>query len=299
MRPRLETRHLEMLRTLETEPTLADAARALNVTPSALSHRIKEAERRLDVLLFERVGRTLRRTPAGDILLEAAKRLLDDLAISEQYAVASSAGTRHFVRLTVANYNCYHWLPAFLDRFRDSHPEIELDIEGDRSLHPFDLLAEDAVDVIVTPSPRIPRYAEETPLFADELVAIVAPAHELAEKPSVSADDLATETYYTYSFEREPGFEADRVWTPAGVRPVREIRIGYIGAICEMVRAGLGVSILSRWALEPRLETGELRAVPLGEGVDIRWRAATRADQPEDAPARIVARALADWFGEG
>ena len=83
------------------------------------------------------------------------------------------------------------------------------------------------------------------------------------------------------------------------MRPAREIRIGYIGAICEMIRAGLGVSILSRWALEPRLRAGDLRAVPLGDGVDIRWRAAIRRDQPEDAPARIVARALAEWFGEG
>ena len=298
MRPRLEIRHLELFRALEAEESVADAARALHVTPSALSHRIREAERRLDILLYERRGRSLRRTPAGDIMLETAKRLLDDLALSEQIAVASFSGAKHFVRLTEGVYQSYHWLPSFLDSFRESHPEIEIDIDGEGSLSPFERLGDDAVDIVVTPSSRIPSHAEEMILFQDELIAVLGPDHPLAGKPVVTAEDLAAETYYTYSFEREPGFEADRVWTPAGVRPVREIRISSIGAVCEMVRAGLGVSILSRWALEPRLQAGDMIAARVGDGVDIRWRAAVRRDLAPDAPARVVVAALADWFGE-
>ena len=299
MRPRLEIRHLELFRALEAEETVADAARALHVTPSALSHRIREAERRLDVLLYERRGRSLRRTPAGDIMLEAAKRVLDELAVSEQIAIAASSGARHYVRLTEGVYQSYHWLPPFLDSFRDSHPEIELDIDGEGALTPFERMGEDAVDIVVTPSPRIPAYAEETILFEDELVAVLGPDHLLAGKAVVTAEDLAAETYYTYSFEREPGFEADRVWSPAGVRPIREIRISSIGAVCEMIRAGLGVSILSRWALAPRLQAGDLIAARVGGGVDIRWRAAVKRDLPADAPAREVVAALASWFGGG
>ncbi|MEM7067248.1 MAG: LysR family transcriptional regulator [Pseudomonadota bacterium] len=296
MKPQLEIRHLELLRALEANDTIVGAAEALLVTPSALSHRIKEAERRLDTQLFERQGRYLRRTPAGDILLEGAKRVLDDLARYEQAATAVSSGVHHFVHMTVGIYNCYHWLPAFMSMFRDAHPEIELSIDGEGGLAPFEKMDTSALDIVITPSSRKPNYAEAVPLFDDELVAILSSDNTLASNDQITSEDLANETYFTYSHEREPGFEADRVWAHSEVLPAREVTIGSIDAICEMIRAGLGVSILSRWALRQQLRAGGLTAVQVEDGVDIRWKAVIRQDLPPDSPVRTVTTALADWF---
>ena len=131
MRPRLDIRHLEMILAISQEDTLADAARTLRVTPSALSHRIREAERRLGVSLYQKRGRSLRPTVAVDILANTAERLLSDLTQSERLAVASTEGVRHLIRLTVGVYNSFHWLPDFLSEFRKAHPDIDREVEAD------------------------------------------------------------------------------------------------------------------------------------------------------------------------
>ena len=296
MRPRLDIRHLEMIKALTAEPTLAEAAETLGVSPSALSHRIREAERRLDATLYEKRGRKLRPTPAADVLAEAAGRLLDDLARTELLAKGTVAGAHHFVRLAVGVYGSFHWLPGFLPSFRETHPVIDLDVDADMSLAPVERLMHDEVDVVLTPSAIEPVSVERIGLFNDVLVGVVGPDHPYARKKVLTAADFAGETYFTYSFLREPGFESDRFWTPAGERPYREQRIASIHAICEMIHAGLGVSILSRWALEPRLETGSVVAVPLEGDMSITWSALFKAGSARDAPERQVAEALADWF---
>ena len=96
-----------MLEAIEQTSTLSQAAEQLHVTQSALTHRIREAERRLGVILFEKSGRRLRLTSAAQVLTEAAVKILGDLDAAERVAIASAKGIQHVVRLTVANYNAY------------------------------------------------------------------------------------------------------------------------------------------------------------------------------------------------
>jgi LysR family transcriptional regulator for metE and metH len=297
MRPRLDLRHLEMMLAISEEGTLAEAAHVLRVTPSALSHRIREAERRLGMPLYQKRGRTLRPTLGAEILTSAAGRLLFDLVQSERLAVGSAEGVRHVIRLTVSVYNCFHWLPAFLAGLRGEHPDIDIDIEAGAVLNPYENLATELIDMVISPGVILPGTVDAVPLFNDELVAVTAPGHPFCDRDFVEADDFLLETNLTYSMVRQPGFEADRFWTPANVYPAREVKIGSVEAICELIKAGFGVSILSRWALKPHFEAGTLKATPLGrDGLDIVWNAVLRGAADENAPERKVARALAGWF---
>ena len=294
---RLDVHHLEMVRALKRERTLGEAAQALRVTPSALSHRIREAERRLDVVLYQKQGRTLRPTAAAEILTDMAERLLPDLTRAEQLAVATAGGIRHVVRLTVGIYNSYHWLPAFLSWFRENHPSIEVDIEADAVLNPLEALAADRIDLVLTPGGATPAGFECHPVFEDELAVFTPPTHPFADRDFVAPKDFATETNLTYSMVREPGFEWDRFWRDADTSAAREVKIGSVEAICELVKAGLGVAILSRWALTPHLDAGTLHATRLWEGgIDIQWNVISRRATSNDTPVQIVATALEDWF---
>jgi LysR family transcriptional regulator for metE and metH len=299
MRPRLDTRHLEMILALSEESSVADAARTLRVTPSALSHRIREAERRLGVALYQKRGRGLQPTVAGDILAHAAERLLASLAQSERAAVASTAGVRHLIRLTVGIYNSFHWLPRFLPGFRKAHPEIDIDIEADAVLSPFEKLAAESIDLVISQNVIMPATFDLVPLFTDELVAVSPPGHHFGGRAYLLPEDFLEETNLTYSMVRQPGFESDRFWSRSDVHPAHEAKIGSVEAICELVKAGLGVSILSRWALKPHFEAGTLQATRLGpEGVEVGWSAVMRKTAGDAAPERLIARALAGWFGK-
>ena len=100
-RPVLDVRHLEMIAMLLETPRVTEAAEKLRITPSALSHRLREMERRLEVPLFLRVHKRLRPTPAADYLAQVARRLLADMTRAEDDVRKMASGLRHVVRLAV------------------------------------------------------------------------------------------------------------------------------------------------------------------------------------------------------
>jgi len=126
--PTLELRHFQMIAVLAATPRVTDAAECLGITPSSLSHRIREAERRRDLALFTRVHKRLRMTPAGAYLAQVAERTLADLARAEEDARRMDRGFRQVVRFAVESYSSYHWLPAFLRHLRAREAEVGLQV---------------------------------------------------------------------------------------------------------------------------------------------------------------------------
>ena len=121
MSPRLDIRHLQMLVEIARTGNVTRAAETIGLTQSALTHRIREAERRLGLTLYTRVGRGLRMTPAGETLAYCAERVLEELERAEHDAVEMSRGIDHVVRIGIGAYTRYHWLPAFLNTPRVPH----------------------------------------------------------------------------------------------------------------------------------------------------------------------------------
>ena len=296
--PTLSLLHLQMLSILTETTTLSRAAEVLLITQPALTHRIREAERRLGVRLYEKSGRRLRPTTAAQVLTDAAGKILRELDEAERIAIASAEGIEHVVRLTVGNYNTYHWLPGFLAWFRVQQPEIEIELEPNTSGAAIKRLAEGDLDIAIVPGTVIPGAFDATKLFDDQLVAVVWPEHHFVGRPVVTAQDFKDQTYLTYSLASEPGFEADRLWAAENVSPIRKRNLGSIDAICELVKAQAGIAVLSRWGVERELAAGNLAAVQATKfGIGISWRALVSSRTKGYSPNRIVVRALASWFG--
>jgi LysR family transcriptional regulator for metE and metH len=295
--PRLSFRHLDMLTAIARCETMAEAARSLLITPSALTHRIREAERRLGFSLYGKKGRILRPTAAAQILTLAAERVIEDLHQSERVAIASAEGIQHVLRISIAVYNAFHWLPEFLLWFRASNPQIGIEIETQDALTPFASLSKGRTDLVISPDMVLPGQLDAAELFEDELVAVLPPNHVLGQKSYLTGQDFLNDPFLTYSLIRQPGYEADRIWIPENVMPPREENIGSVEAICELVKAGFGISILSHWAIQPQFLSGKLKPVrATSDGLKITWRAVIKSAAVEGAPERVLMQALADWF---
>ena len=298
-RPRLEVRHLRMLVAIDEAGSVADAADLLGVSGSALTHRIREAERRLGIALYSRVKGRLRPTPAGDVLRQSATRLLTDLDRAEAVARASVGGPKHVVRLGIGFYTAYHWLPRFLKRLRHEAPDLDIEIVAGAARQPLDMLAEGGIDLAVVAGEPARSGIGGRHLFSDELVAIMAPDHRLAARPFVEAEDFGAEDYLSYSRTIMPGHEHDRLFRPAGVHPRRYITVELPEAIVELVAAGFGVSILAAWAVAPHVRFGTIASARLtADGLPIDWFAALRETDGADSPGHRLAAALAAWCGE-
>jgi LysR family transcriptional regulator, regulator for metE and metH len=294
--PRLDMGHIAVLNAIARWGTAAAAAEHLKLTPSAITHRIREAERRLGLRLTLRFGNRLRLTVAGQRLAQSAERVVDEMLRAELDAERIGRGVTSIVRLGMGTYSFFHWLPSFLRHLTRIDAGMQVDVIGEAARQPLELLHEGMVDTLLLPGSGATKGVTSYPLFVDELVCVMAPNHHLAERKFVHASDLTAETHLSYSAIAQTGFEYDSFLRPEGLYPARLITVASPEAIIELVVAGLGISILARWAVEPRLRSGELVAAQLtANGLPLRWHVIVRQTEAEDAPAARCARALLNW----
>ncbi len=293
MTPKLGIRHLRMLVTISQSGSLTKAGEALGLTPSAVSHRVREAERRLGYRLFDKTSGRLRLTRAGEYLLASSQGILKELVRAEGVAARLKDEVRHVVRVGMTPYSSYFWLPDFLAVLSKTHPSVQIEVVADAPRHWMTALSEGTIDLVIAPGidglTREPHLA----LRDDELVAIVAPDHPLADRRHIEAKDMEPYDFYTYSMEITRGFEYQRFLQPAKVNPRRYITMEIPEVIVEVVRRGLGISILSRWALSPHFDRRHIIPLRLGEkGLPIQWFALLRETDAGDSVAALVAAEL-------
>lgn len=292
---RLDLHHYATVLAIVESGSMTAAADRLAVSQSAVSHRLAEAERRLGEVLFDRrPARALQPTPAGLVLAQAAERALPELVRAEHDIARAAGEAVDVVRLGVGSYDCYHWLPDYHRHASDALDDVvlELAVVGDS---PGSRLRAGAVDVVLAPGSPEGQFATQH-LFTDELVLVTHPEHPLGSRQYVEPEALADETYLTYSRTPAPGFEFDRFVRPSGVTPRTVLVIEDTSAIAEMVASGIGVAILSRWALTPWVDAGKVAAARCGGGLDLAWSALVRDGARTDSPEARVADDLAGWL---
>jgi LysR family transcriptional regulator, regulator for metE and metH len=298
----LETRHLRLVEAVAEHGNLTKAGSRLHLTQSALSHQLLDLEGRLRVPLFHRLGKRMVPTAAGQRLLETANQALPLLRSTEEELIRLGAGHTALLRLSTRCYTCYHWLPAVLSPFSERFPWVEVQIVAEATHQPVDALLAGRIDLAIVDGGDEDDRLEYYPLFHDELVVIMRPEHRLASRPYVAAEDFAEEHLIVYA-PRSESTVFRQVLMPAGVTPRRMSEIQLTEAIIEMVKAGIGISVLARWAVLPHLQAGTIEAVPLTRaGFHREWKAAVIAGRvPEYIPefTRLLARGPATGIKVG
>ena len=293
---KLETRHLRLVVAIADHGSLTRAGNQLHLTQSALSHQLADLEAQLGARLFERLGKRMEPTLAGERLIVRARVALQQLRDMEHEVKQVASGREAVVRLATECYTCYHWLPQVLEAFTARFPKVELQIVPGATARPIRALLAGKIDICVVMQIPRDRRVEATPLFDDEMVAAMAPTHRLASRPHLEASDFAPEHLINYS-PPEESYLFQQLLTPAGVMPRQLSLIQLTEAMIELTKAGMGICVLARWAVEPHVRAGTLRAVPLtAAGLSRRWYSATRATKNKPPHLRefeqFVARAV-------
>lgn len=270
----LEVRHLKLIEAIAKEGSITKAGNHLYLTQSALSHQLRDAEEKLGVALFVRLNKRMILTPAGERLLSSAQAVLDEMKRAEEDIRQIALSREGILRITTECYTCYHWLPSLLKIFNREFPRIEVQIVVGATADPLQALLDGKIDLALVSEPPKNSKLVYSPLFQDELVVVTSNEHPLGKRPFVKPEDFANEHVLVYtSIEETMVFK--KVLGPAGITPRQVSKVQLTEALLEMIRAGVGIGVLAKWAIAPQLEAGSVRAIPLTKkGLRRRWVAA-------------------------
>lgn len=241
------------------------AARALNLTQSAVSAAIAALEARHAVALFDRVGRHVELTAEGAAFLDEARDVLRAATqATEALEELSGLGRGHVALMgsqTVGNY----WLPPLIHRFRGRYPGVKVTLAIGNTSQVADATLSGLADLgFVEGAVDAPALRSRS-VAHDRLVLAVGTAHRWAAEQAVDAESLRRLPWVL----REPG-SGTRVATEALLASyglgLADITVAFEAPSNEAVRAaleaGAGASVLSLLAAETGMKAGTLRAAP-------------------------------------
>jgi LysR family hydrogen peroxide-inducible transcriptional activator len=253
-------RQLEYLVAVAEEGHIGRAAERCHVAQPSLSAQLKELERGLGAALVERIGRGIRLTPAGENLAGKAREILqatDDLVEGAQQSTTRLRGRLRIAAIpTVAPY----LLPRFVPLLREHHPEVETHL---RELHTPNLvpaLVNGDIDLGLMALPVEDPTLDHVVILDDPFLVALDPAHSFAAAEDVAIDHLVGEAVLLLEDGHCLRDQALEICSRVGAEEAGEIQATSLATLCQMVAAGMGVTLLPRSAraVEARDGTGIL-----------------------------------------
>jgi LysR family transcriptional regulator for metE and metH len=289
----LETRDLRLVQAIAQAGGATQAAKHLHLSQSAVSHQLRGLEERLGVELFRREGRRLAITAAGEKLVELAQQVLLPLLQAELELRRGAFRERPKLRVATQCYTAYHWLPGALQALMTEHPEVELVLQGDVVGDANEQLRDDHTDLVLCVIPPRKGAYQRVTLFKDELMLAVPRGHALARKKYVEGTDLGDETLIQNNVSTLVRDHMKEMLFGEHGRVKHLLRLPVTEAVLDLVQAGMGVSILPRFAFGARAQRGDIEAVPLTRrGFPRTWSGVFRNRSSLDAPIRTLLATL-------
>jgi DNA-binding transcriptional LysR family regulator len=261
----IDSRQLRAFVSLARHGSFTVAARELCLTQSAVSHSMRALEEDLGCRLFDRMGKKILLTLAGEQLLPHADEILKRMQRARAGVTKLSEWGQSKLRVCASTTACQYILPSVLRDFQKTFPKVQLNIEPGDTNEALDLLEQKLIDCAICLEPPAEERFAFRSLFSDELLFLVGAEHPWAKVGRVERDEISDQNYVlynkgTYTFELiEKYFRNEQIT----LNTVIELRS--MEAIKELVKVGVGISILAPWVAEKELADRSLSAFPLGK----------------------------------
>jgi DNA-binding transcriptional LysR family regulator len=258
----VELGQLEAFLQVATHRSFSKAAEVLFLTQPSVTARIQALERELGEELFERSGRTVRLTDAGNVFLTYAQRALKDVQEGKDALEALRRTDAGSLRIGSALTISAYVLPKILKTFRARYPKVEVSVRTGRSDQVLDMVLNDEVHVGLVRS-LVHSEIETVHLYDDEVVLVTDANHPFAKTRSARIEDVAKQALIF--FDRASSYYGliHGFFRDAGVVPRHAMELDSLEATKMMVEEGLGIAILPRVAVERELKLGILVEVEI------------------------------------
>lgn len=264
-------RQLQIFSVAATHLSFARAAEKLHLTHAAISLQIKQLEDVSGAQLFERIGKRVFLTEAGEILLGHARQILQSLKEADE-SLSSLKGLKGGRIAVAVTSTAEYFAPGLLAEFRKTQPDVRVRLLIDNRDTVGRLLVSNEVDMAIMGRPPAELDAEAVAFAPHPLVIIAAADHPLAKARKLTVEDLAGETLIVRESGSGTRSAMEEFFLDHAVKLRVGMEMGSNEAIKQAVVAGLGISFISRHTLGLELKTGRLAVLNV-EGTPImrRW----------------------------
>jgi DNA-binding transcriptional LysR family regulator len=245
----MELHQLRYFVTVVREGTFTKAAERLYITQPSLSEQIRKLEQELGSPLFERLGRTLALTNAGEAFLPHAERVLVEVE-QARLRVQEVRGLRRG-RITIGALPSAagRLLPPYLAEFQHRFPGVEVALqEEDLSVSIEDLVHQGQLDMAIVRLPKRRMDLAARPLHREPMVLLAPPDHRLSTRLSVALAELAEEPFVVMKHGKGLRQLLEGVCGRAGFEPRVAVETGQLCSMVGLVLGGVGITVLPRMA---------------------------------------------------
>ena len=240
------------------------AAEQLFLTQPAVSKRVSALENDLQTRLFDRIGRSVTLTEAGETLLPRARSILLELEDSVRVLSNLSGQVRGTLRFATSHHIGLHRLPPVLKQFVRQYPQVRLDVrfmDSEEACHAVESGELELAIVTLPPAPAAVLQVE--PVWEDPLTIVVSEEHPLARKPRPGLTDLAGHPAILPATNTYTRQIAEQAFASLNLELDVALSVNYLETIKMLVSVGIGWGLLPVAMVDSQIRALAIKALDL------------------------------------
>ncbi len=250
----MDTENLKAFLAVAEAGSFSQAAQNLFLTQPAVSKRIAALEAQLNHPLFNRLGREVTLTEAGEALLPRAQSILQAMAETERNIRELSGEIRGTLRVATSHHIGLHHLPPILREFASTHINVNLQFEFLDSERAHERILRGECDLaVVTLAPVVEDPLQAEVIWRDPLVFVASPDHALVSRRNLSLEELSKHPAILPDLNTFTGRLVKNRFDATGLPLSLNMATNYLETIKMMVSVGLGWSVLPQTMVDSDL----------------------------------------------
>ncbi len=247
--------------------SLSAAAESLYITQPAVTKGIQRLQEHYELKLFNRFGKKMALTDAGEVLYKIAESIFEMENQAEESLRDFQQRKRGYIRILASESFGSYYLPFIIDRFSLMNPNVRVSMDT----LPTELIVErtamlsNDIGFISYPVPHKKLVSRE--ILEDSYQIIVPPGHPFAAKSSIDPADLAGQPLIVHEKESAPRRSIEDYIRRHNISLSIPLELSNNEAIKTAVEEGVGIAVITRRVVSKELRMGILKAIPLSDPV--------------------------------
>lgn len=257
-------RQLRLFLALAETGSVSAAAKAMHVTQPTASMQLKEITASVGLPLYEVIGKKVFLTDVGKSLAVTARDITQSLASFEQLTYATKGIAKGHLRIAVVSTAKY-FMPRLIGSFCKRHPLIDVSLEILNRDGVLGRLRQNTDDLYIMSMPPDDVVLMDEVLMPNPIVVIAASTDPLTKQKKVSLDDLSRRRFILRESGSGTRMAADQHFRRKKFRPDIRLELGSNEAVKESVAGGLGIGVISQYALHGHQKEHGVRVIDVND----------------------------------